>query len=191
MCIFFKKKVNQSKRNKKGKKKVKQSSDSEDDVDNEPGRFVRLFNPNHLEEDNKKTKTKKCKSKKRAHESDDESESSPPPKKKLPKKKKEIVAEKQEGPKVSNKKTQKEKLVEATADQKKETNSWANHLIDDLKASRFRFINEQLYSTTSDKARNAFEDPEAFKTYHEGYQNQVQKWPMNPLDRIIKSIKKL
>ncbi len=31
---------------------------------------------------------------------------------------------------------------------------------------------------------------DAFKVYHEGFQQQVSKWPMNPLDEIIDFINK-
>lgn len=65
-------------------------------------------------------------------------------------------------------------------------------LADRLKASRFRFINEQLYTHESDEATEIMaQDPDAFTTYHEGYRQQVEQWPLNPLDRIIKSIKAL
>lgn len=65
-------------------------------------------------------------------------------------------------------------------------------LADRLKASRFRFINEQLYTHTGDEAHEIFnEDSSAFTTYHDGYRKQVEQWPLNPLDRIINSIKKL
>lgn len=65
-------------------------------------------------------------------------------------------------------------------------------LADRLKASRFRFINEQLYTHTGDEAHDVFnQDDSAFTTYHQGYRKQVEQWPLNPLDRIINSIKKL
>ncbi|KAL1505823.1 hypothetical protein ABEB36_005295 [Hypothenemus hampei] len=61
-----------------------------------------------------------------------------------------------------------------------------------LKAARFRYLNEQIYSTTGKDAQKLFtKDPEAYKAYHEGYKLQVTKWPLNPLDIIIKSIKKI
>ncbi|KAL7295473.1 hypothetical protein TKK_0011125 [Trichogramma kaykai] len=61
-----------------------------------------------------------------------------------------------------------------------------------LKASRFRFINEQLYTNDSNANKKLFqEDPSAFYAYHEGYKNQVEKWPMNPVDVIIKSLLKM
>ncbi|QQP48597.1 Ribosomal RNAprocessing protein 8like [Caligus rogercresseyi] len=32
------------------------------------------------------------------------------------------------------------------------------------------------------------EDPESFSIYHEGYANQVSKWPLDPLDCIVASM---
>lgn len=66
------------------------------------------------------------------------------------------------------------------------------NLADRLKASRFRYINELLYTHESDEATDIMaQDPDAFTTYHDGYRKQVEQWPLNPLDRIIKSIKSL
>lgn len=77
-------------------------------------------------------------------------------------------------------------------DSSKEPKTFQDDLSDRLKASRFRFINEQLYTQSGDKAIEVFEqDDSAFTTYHAGYRKQVEQWPLNPLDRIIKSIKKL
>lgn len=71
-------------------------------------------------------------------------------------------------------------------------NTFSDDLSDRLKASRFRFINEQLYTQTGEQAIEVFkEDNSAFLAYHDGYRKQVEQWPINPLDRIIKSIKKL
>lgn len=73
-----------------------------------------------------------------------------------------------------------------------EPKNFQDDLTNRLKASRFRFINEQLYTQTGSEAAEVFnQDDSAFKTYHEGYRMQVEHWPINPLDRIIKSIKKL
>lgn len=61
-----------------------------------------------------------------------------------------------------------------------------------LKGSRFRYINEQLYSTSSQEAAKIFEeDDTAFTAYHEGYRSQLEKWPLNPLDKIINQIKRM
>uniref|UniRef100_A0A1I8PA24 Ribosomal RNA-processing protein 8 n=2 Tax=Stomoxys calcitrans TaxID=35570 RepID=A0A1I8PA24_STOCA len=71
-------------------------------------------------------------------------------------------------------------------------NSFQAKLKEQLMGGRFRFINEQLYTMNSRKAEQLFKsDPEAFKAYHDGYRHQVEKWPLNPLNRIIKMIKKL
>lgn len=52
-------------------------------------------------------------------------------------------------------------------------------------------MNEQLYVSESKGAGQLFtEDPQAFSAYHEGYKQQVAQWPVNPLDIVIKSLKK-
>lgn len=70
--------------------------------------------------------------------------------------------------------------------------TFGDDLSDRLKASRFRYINEQLYTQTGEQAIEVFkEDSSAFLAYHDGYRKQIEQWPINPLDRIIRSIKKL
>lgn len=72
------------------------------------------------------------------------------------------------------------------------TLTFREQLMANLKGSRFRYLNEMLYTTDGKNAANIFkEDPLAFKAYHDGYRQQVQHWPMNPLDRIIKAIRKM
>lgn len=52
-------------------------------------------------------------------------------------------------------------------------------------------MNEKLYKCSSDNALKYFkDDPSAFKIYHEGFQNQLRKWPNDPLawaEEIIKN----
>lgn len=61
-----------------------------------------------------------------------------------------------------------------------------------LRASRFRYLNETLYNNESSESKKYFKnDPDAFKAYHEGYKQQIEQWPLNPLDVIISSIKKM
>lgn len=61
-----------------------------------------------------------------------------------------------------------------------------------LAGGQFRYINEQLYSVTGHEAHAMFkEDAESFKLYHEGYRNQVLKWPINPVDVIIAEVQKM
>lgn len=67
-----------------------------------------------------------------------------------------------------------------------------DRMIIQLRASRFRFINEILYSNDSSQSKHYFKnDPDAFMAYHAGYKQQLEQWAVNPLDVIISSIKKL
>ncbi|KAG7879356.1 hypothetical protein KL905_003245 [Ogataea polymorpha] len=59
-----------------------------------------------------------------------------------------------------------------------------------LAGSRFRWINEQLYTIKSDEALKLIqEQPELFEEYHEGFRSQVQSWPENPVDVFVNQIK--
>lgn len=62
---------------------------------------------------------------------------------------------------------------------------------DRLKGARFRWINEKLYTSSSEEAVQMFrEDPSIFKEYHEGFRTQVALWPQNPVDSFIKELKR-
>lgn len=53
-------------------------------------------------------------------------------------------------------------------------------------------MNEELYNMKSKEAVKYFrKDKESFMAYHEGYKQQLEQWPINPLNVIIKSLKKL
>ncbi len=61
-----------------------------------------------------------------------------------------------------------------------------------MEGARFRWINEQLYTTTGGEASELFqEDPNLFTVYHQGFAAQVAKWPVNPLERIIAYVRAL
>jgi ribosomal RNA-processing protein 8 len=61
-----------------------------------------------------------------------------------------------------------------------------------LQGSKFRWINELLYTKPSDESKSLFDsDPSLFDTYHTGFESQVKKWPVNPLDRMIARVKKM
>lgn len=58
-----------------------------------------------------------------------------------------------------------------------------------LTGSRFRWINEQLYTITSDKALELMkEQPQLFDEYHDGFRSQVTSWPENPVDVFVEQI---
>jgi ribosomal RNA-processing protein 8 len=84
---------------------------------------------------------------------------------------------------------EKESQDDEIEDKSKQTEP-LNPLMEKLNASRFRYLNEMLYKNTSNENFSYFkEDSDAFKVYHQGFEAQAQKWPINPLDEIIKSIK--
>ncbi|KAJ5519904.1 Methyltransferase-like protein [Penicillium fimorum] len=60
-----------------------------------------------------------------------------------------------------------------------------------LISSRFRHLNETLYTTPSEKALEMFStNPELFDEYHAGFARQVKEsWPSNPVDDYIKTIR--
>ncbi|GMM35971.1 25S rRNA (adenine645-N1)-methyltransferase [Saccharomycopsis crataegensis] len=59
-----------------------------------------------------------------------------------------------------------------------------------LSGSRFRWINEQLYTTRSEEALQLIKDqPELFDAYHQGFRSQVQGWPENPVDVFVQEFK--
>ena len=61
-----------------------------------------------------------------------------------------------------------------------------------MEGARFRWINEQLYTTTGDEAKKLFQnEPKLFSIYHQGFATQVSKWPINPLDHVIEYVKSL
>ncbi|EFC50576.1 predicted protein, partial [Naegleria gruberi] len=56
-----------------------------------------------------------------------------------------------------------------------------------LKSSKFRFLNEKLYTTTGHQAKLLFEkDPSLFTLYHDGYRQSMEKWPFQPVKNMIK-----
>ncbi|KAF9197506.1 25S rRNA (adenine645-N1)-methyltransferase [Haplosporangium sp. Z 27] len=61
-----------------------------------------------------------------------------------------------------------------------------------LAGGKFRFLNEQLYTTTGEEAFELFQSkPELFDEYHEGFRSQVELWPQNPVDIFIAELKKM
>ncbi|KAG0350164.1 25S rRNA (adenine645-N1)-methyltransferase [Podila minutissima] len=59
-----------------------------------------------------------------------------------------------------------------------------------LAGGKFRFLNEQLYTTTGEEAYSLFQSkPELFDEYHEGFRSQVESWPQNPVDIFISQLR--
>lgn len=78
-----------------------------------------------------------------------------------------------------------------TGKKAKRTLSFEERLQNKMESGRFRWINEKLYTSSSEFASKLFEkDPPLFEVYHQGFSSQVQKWPVNPVDVMINWIKK-
>ena len=75
---------------------------------------------------------------------------------------------------------------------KRKRNALHSKMAGKMEGARFRWINEQLYTTTGHQAKQMFdEDPSLFGVYHTGFSTQVSKWPLNPLEKIIAYVKSL
>ena len=59
-----------------------------------------------------------------------------------------------------------------------------------LAGAKFRWINEKLYTISSQDALQLFKsNPDMFSNYHDGFDTQVQHWPQNPVDIFINRLR--
>lgn len=58
-----------------------------------------------------------------------------------------------------------------------------------LISSRFRHLNETLYTTPSQQASSLFSEPANYSSYHAGFRAQVAVWPQNPINTFLADIK--
>jgi ribosomal RNA-processing protein 8 len=60
-----------------------------------------------------------------------------------------------------------------------------------LVSSRFRYLNQTLYTEPSTKAQQLFnQDPAMFDDYHAGFRQQVSSWPENPVTKFIAEVRR-
>ncbi|XP_027346840.1 ribosomal RNA-processing protein 8 [Abrus precatorius] len=79
----------------------------------------------------------------------------------------------------------------ATGTKSKESSSFLEKMRARLSGGHFRMINEKLYTCTGKEALNYFRDePSLFNLYHAGYKSQMSNWPEQPVNVIIKWLKK-
>ena len=58
-----------------------------------------------------------------------------------------------------------------------------------LDGGHFRWINEQLYTNHSSNALRLFRSNyQLFELYHKGFSTQIEHWPQNPVDLMIKYV---
>ncbi|KAK7364988.1 hypothetical protein VNO80_13738 [Phaseolus coccineus] len=73
----------------------------------------------------------------------------------------------------------------------KESSTFLEKMRARLSGGHFRMINEKLYTCTGKEALDYFqEEPALFNMYHAGYQSQMSNWPEQPVNVIIKWLKK-
>ena len=70
------------------------------------------------------------------------------------------------------------------------SNGFLAQLQNKVKGSKFRWINEQLYTQSGeDSLRMIKEDESLFDVYHQGFREQVTRWPLVPVDVFISILK--
>ena len=113
-------------------------------------------------------------------------------KRKTNKMKKAEVASKKDGDKSRVRDVSLSCTLTPSAGDRKKSNPFHKKMATKMEGARFRWINEQLYTSTSKQAKHMFtDDPKLFEIYHRGFKTQVAKWPEDPLDRIIADIESL
>lgn len=103
----------------------------------------------------------------------------------------------------SNPTTPQIKELEAKPTEENQGSSSSNTLVQNLisstlSGSRFRILNETLYTTTGPEAAELFSNecgsnPEPnpnFVAYHQGFRHQTKHWPQNPVNIIANQLKK-
>lgn len=61
----------------------------------------------------------------------------------------------------------------------------------DLQGSRFRWLNESLYTESSSTSFELFQkEPKLFEAYHSGFRSQASAWPTNPVEEICDYLRK-
>ncbi|SCV00455.1 LAME_0G09846g1_1 [Lachancea meyersii CBS 8951] len=94
------------------------------------------------------------------------------------------VSKKRSLDEVDSKPKDRDAQVESAA--KKPLTALQQKMLAKLSGSRFRWINEQLYTTSSASALDLIKkQPQLFDEYHEGFRSQVQSWPENPVDVFV------
>eukprot|EP01017_Pseudomicrothorax_dubius_P035012 TRINITY_DN4858_c0_g2_i2.p1 TRINITY_DN4858_c0_g2~~TRINITY_DN4858_c0_g2_i2.p1 ORF type:complete len:352 (+),score=57.53 TRINITY_DN4858_c0_g2_i2:689-1744(+) len=72
---------------------------------------------------------------------------------------------------------------------KKKQNVIEQRLQSNLIDSKYRMLNELLYTTSGEEAYKYFsENQKDFQDYHEGYRLQIAKWPVKPVEVVIQEL---
>lgn len=96
-----------------------------------------------------------------------------------------------DGPEKIKTKNDKQKITKPTLNLQpaKKLTPLQQKMMAKLSGSRFRWINEQLYTISSKDALKLIKDqPELFDEYHDGFRSQVTSWPENPVNVFTNQI---
>lgn len=101
---------------------------------------------------------------------------------------KDLIKQMANGKKRSMEEEQKAESV-ATSMQIKNLTPLQQKMMSKLSGSRFRWINEKLYTIGSGEALSLIKrNPALFEEYHQGFRSQVQLWPENPVEVFVQVI---
>ncbi len=93
--------------------------------------------------------------------------------------------------KLENNEIKSHQNVDKIMENRKEYSQLQNKFAKKLQGSRFRIINENIYTKRGEESFREFtNNPILFEIYHTGFREQASQWPENPLDGIIKWIQK-
>jgi Hypothetical methyltransferase len=71
-------------------------------------------------------------------------------------------------------------------DKKKQAKSSMDSIKESLESSRFRLLNEMLYTQDSKESQTYFADRHNdMATYHDGFRNQTARWPVSPVGVVL------
>lgn len=200
------------------KKKKEDKKDKKNEAGSKPGKNKKKVNADEIQELYEEAIEGKAKKpvnvseeKKEKVRNKEVTEEARPQKKESEKsKKRKHKNEEANNDEVKTKQTKTEKSDKSKADKSKTDNSKAaaslgssvglapktkltpmqQKMMEKLAGSRFRWINEQLYTTTSEEAVKIMKaQPEMFDEYHTGFRSQVQSWPQNPVDTFVAQMK--
>ncbi|KAI0068911.1 hypothetical protein BV25DRAFT_1792756 [Artomyces pyxidatus] len=92
-------------------------------------------------------------------------------------------------PSTSTVKTQESSKQRYPSQQDAKLTALQSEMKQSLDGARFRWINEELYKSDSDRAHKMMRaDPGIFAEYHKGFRHQVEAWPSNPVSHYISAL---
>ncbi|KGU28900.1 ribosomal RNA-processing protein 8 [Candida albicans P34048] len=173
-------KKNKNKNKNKNKREPKQIDNGSNITNNETN-----AKPSKSDKDNSNPK----KDKKRKHENEEQQPAEDQHKSSNKQSKKQKKINRTDSNEVKNQSSD-QSLTNSFISSNKKLTPLQQKMMAKLSGSRFRWINEQLYTISSEEALKLVKDtPSLFDEYHQGFNQQVASWPENPVDVFVDQIK--